>query len=380
MISPTFVEANYEVLESLLRERRKQMHNEDLRTELEYFSEEYEEEREMEPRPARGRKEFRRWNAFEIKSKGQQASGSKSPPAPSSLLRENLQPSSGPIPTYVNPYPQPNMGVAYGQPLSYLSHAQGGNPTFGEPPPIIPMGDMPHNLLRIEDYPLLDGLKMPSHVGSYDEKGDPDNYLHLFKGAIRSILNYEDLKAKFWSHFSQQKKFTKTHLAVHNIKQREGENTRAFVTRYTYDALQILGLHEEQPREVATNGTPNDHREGFDGFKKNSSWDNNKGKKNRDKLSLYRGSNHGILSNLSKSSREIIATEKVGKTFKQPPRLIGSRRSRDKSKYCHFHEDHGHDTNQCREVIHQIEEAVKLGKLAHLVKGIKKGKEKVSDT
>ncbi|GJX65549.1 reverse transcriptase domain-containing protein [Tanacetum coccineum] len=46
-----------------------------------------------------------------------------------------------------------------------------------------------------------------------------------------SILSYEDLKAKFWSHFSQQKKFTKTHLAVHNIKQREGESIRAFITR-----------------------------------------------------------------------------------------------------------------------------------------------------
>ncbi|GKA91021.1 hypothetical protein Tco_0812891 [Tanacetum coccineum] len=36
----------------------------------------------------------------------------------------------------------------------------------------------------IEDYPLPDGLKMPSPVGSYDGKGDPDNYLHLFEGAI----------------------------------------------------------------------------------------------------------------------------------------------------------------------------------------------------
>ncbi|GKA91320.1 hypothetical protein Tco_0813190, partial [Tanacetum coccineum] len=37
----------------------------------------------------------------------------------------------------------------------------------------------------IEDYPLLDGLKMASYVGSYNEKGDPDNFLHLFEGAIR---------------------------------------------------------------------------------------------------------------------------------------------------------------------------------------------------
>ncbi|GKC26597.1 reverse transcriptase domain-containing protein, partial [Tanacetum coccineum] len=63
---------------------------------------------------------------------------------------------------------------------------------------------------------------------------------------VGSILDYEDLKAKFRSRFSLQKKFTKTHLAVHNIKQRQGERTRAFITRYTNDTLQILGLHEEQ--------------------------------------------------------------------------------------------------------------------------------------
>ncbi|GJW03931.1 reverse transcriptase domain-containing protein [Tanacetum coccineum] len=127
------------------------------------------------------------------------------------------------------------------------------------------------------DNTFPDGLNMPSHIGSYDGKGDPDNFLHLFEGAIckqkwlmpvachmftytlkdfsriwwnsqkaGSILNYKDLKAKFRSHFSHQKKFTKTHLAVHNIEQKEGESTRAFITRYTNDTLQILGLHEEQ--------------------------------------------------------------------------------------------------------------------------------------
>ncbi|GJR16348.1 hypothetical protein Tco_0799000 [Tanacetum coccineum] len=50
VISLAFIEANYEALESLLRDRRRQMHNNDLRTELEYFSEDYNKEREMEPR------------------------------------------------------------------------------------------------------------------------------------------------------------------------------------------------------------------------------------------------------------------------------------------------------------------------------------------
>nr|GEV40227.1 hypothetical protein [Tanacetum cinerariifolium] len=39
----------------------------------------------------------------------------------------------------------------------------------------------------IEDYPLLDGLKMPSHIGSYDGKGDPDNFLHLFEGFVHGL-------------------------------------------------------------------------------------------------------------------------------------------------------------------------------------------------
>ncbi|GKF02998.1 hypothetical protein Tco_0029921 [Tanacetum coccineum] len=50
-ISPAFVEANYEILKSFLREQRRQISNEDLRTELEYFSKDYDEEREMELRP-----------------------------------------------------------------------------------------------------------------------------------------------------------------------------------------------------------------------------------------------------------------------------------------------------------------------------------------
>ncbi|GJU89695.1 hypothetical protein Tco_1302118 [Tanacetum coccineum] len=60
--------------------------------------------------------------------------------------------------------------------------------------------------------------------------------------------------------------------------------------------------------------------------------------------------------------------------------MIESRRSRNMTKDCYFHEDHGHDNNDCHELRHQIEEAVKSGQLYHLVKGIKKGKTKVSNT
>nr|GEU86392.1 hypothetical protein [Tanacetum cinerariifolium] len=46
----------------------------------------------------------------------------------------------------------------------------------------------------------------------------------------------------------------------------------------------------------------------------------------------------------------------------------------DTSKYWEFHQDYVHETNACRELKNQIEEAVKSGKLAHLVKKSGKGK------
>nr|GEX16186.1 hypothetical protein [Tanacetum cinerariifolium] len=55
VISLDFMEANDETLESLLRDRRRQRHNNNLQTKLEYFSEDYDEETEMEPRPGLAR-------------------------------------------------------------------------------------------------------------------------------------------------------------------------------------------------------------------------------------------------------------------------------------------------------------------------------------
>ncbi|GKD48744.1 hypothetical protein Tco_1277720 [Tanacetum coccineum] len=43
-----------------------------------------------------------------------------------SFIPNSLQPSSGPIPTHVNPYSQPNVGALLGQPSSYTPQFQGG--------------------------------------------------------------------------------------------------------------------------------------------------------------------------------------------------------------------------------------------------------------
>nr|GEV71213.1 reverse transcriptase domain-containing protein [Tanacetum cinerariifolium] len=161
--SPAFVEANYEVLESLLRERRRQRHNEDIRTELEYFN------------------------------------------------------YTGCVTPFVR---------------------------------------------SIEDYPFPDELKMPSYVGSYDGKGYPITICTSSK-----ILGLQEQHIFGFVH---------------------GLNTRSLVEYLFTDLLTTYkGLMEKtytwiEVKEVCTNEASNGHRERSERFKKNSSWDNNKGKKNRD--------------------------------------------------------------------------------------------------
>ncbi|GJY65535.1 reverse transcriptase domain-containing protein [Tanacetum coccineum] len=246
-----------------------------------------------------------------------------------------------------------------------------------------PVGSVTHFVRWIEDYPLPDGLKMPSHIASYDGKGDPDNFLHLFEGAIRMqkwlmpvachMFTYtlKDSARIWWN--SEKAGF------VHGLR------TRSLVEHLSTDLPSTYkGLIEKtytwvEAREVATNGALSDRRDSFERSKK-SSWDNNRGQKNKDEFSPYRGPNHGLLPSLSKSPKEILATEKAARSFEPLPKMFESKRLRDMSKYCHFHKDYGHDTNDFRHLRTQIQEAVNSGKLSHLVKGIKKERTKSSDT
>nr|GEW67469.1 hypothetical protein [Tanacetum cinerariifolium] len=115
-----------------------------------------------------------------------------------------------------------------------------------------------------------------------------------------------------------------------------------------------------EAREVATNGISNDRRDSFKRPEK-SSWNNNKGQMGRSRSFPYKGESHKLLSNLAKSPRDIFTTERVAKTLERPPRLPGPNWPIDKTRYCHFHEDYGYETNKCQELKQQIEEAVKIG-------------------
>nr|GEY64814.1 reverse transcriptase domain-containing protein [Tanacetum cinerariifolium] len=74
---------------------------------------------------------------------------------------------------------------------------------------------------------------------------------------------------------------------------------------------------------------------------------------------------------LTKIPKEILAME--GVNFPLPPPLIGTPEKQNLNKFCDYHGDRGHNTNDCFHLKKQIEKAVTLGKLAHLLKDICRG-------
>ncbi|XP_071687669.1 uncharacterized protein [Rutidosis leptorrhynchoides] len=96
-----------------------------------------------------------------------------------------------------------------------------------------------------------------------------------------------------------------------------------------------------------------------------------------------------LIKSLTKMSKEILTTEEVSKDF-SPPKPMQPHFTVDESKWCIFHEDKGHDVDDCRELKKVIVERLKLRELDHLkssrvkVPGTKKfawqrGKEKAPE-
>ncbi|GKA85834.1 reverse transcriptase domain-containing protein [Tanacetum coccineum] len=234
--------------------------------------------------------------------------------------------------------------------------------------------------------------RMPSHVKTYDGSGDPKDHIKLFQSAAKterwvmptwchmfnstltgnakvwfdklpkeSIDSYEDLRAAFRENYRQQTKHIKDPLEIHHIKQRDGESTEDFMERYKEEVLDVEGapecmkisefmhgitypelikrLYEKIPRSVYVFSTRRSCRI------------------------------HSWQEESTHDPERIFALEK-GK-FKAPPPMVTLAEKRDPAKYCKFHADTGHSTDECMQLRKQIDEMIKAGKLLQFIKELK---------
>ncbi|GJV34594.1 reverse transcriptase domain-containing protein [Tanacetum coccineum] len=191
-----------------------------------------------------------------------------------------------------------------------------------------------------------------------------------------SIDSYDDLKKAFLANYLQQKKCVKDPVEIHHIKQRKGESIEDFVQRFKVESRHVKGAPECMRIFGIMHGINNPEliKRLHDNISKSVdemmrvttaflrgevAASNQRSKRRRDKFTL-----------LTKSLKEILALDKG--EFKAPPPMTTPVEKRNINKFCEFHREVGHNTDECM----QIEELIKNGKLSHVIKELKQGSEK----
>ncbi|GJW46204.1 reverse transcriptase domain-containing protein [Tanacetum coccineum] len=236
----------------------------------------------------------------------------------------------------------------------------------------------------------------------------------------KSIDGFEELSNKFLEEFSQQNRYGKDPTEIYGIKQKPNEGLRTFMDRFKAESTHIKGVppvlrifafmhgHDhpklakklndkipkivdemwERVRAFIRRGTVADTTK----FIISPRWEksagkaiwskNHNGSRNRSHR-MGEGRNMGTcapyarregFTPLTKTPKEILAMDNVN--FPPPPPMVGTPKKRNMNKFCDYHQDRGHNTNDCYHLKKQIEEAVASGRLAHLVKDIRQGGQK----
>lgn len=136
------------------------------------------------------------------------------------------------------------------------------------------------------------------------------------------------------------------------------------------DAIEKIdkGVNPESPNPTKTsnNGNGDNNGSGTDGKKRGSTGtDHREDKRTKggsDKRPRYEPKFTNY-SALKASPAEVYLASYKDVPYKKPPPLRGEISKRDSNKYCRFHEDYGHDTNECRHLKDEIEYLLRSGKL-----------------
>ncbi|GKA34125.1 reverse transcriptase domain-containing protein [Tanacetum coccineum] len=268
---------------------------------------------------------------------------------------------------------------------------------------------------QIRNFKSLRKTRMPNNVKTYDGTRDPEDHLKIFQAVAQverwamptwchmfnstliraarvwfdelppeNIDGYKGLKAAFLAYFMQQKKYVKDTVEIHNIKQRDGETIEDFMKRFkikigrmkgALECMRISGfMHGVNNPELTKRLNEHVSKTMEEMMTVTTAFIRGKaGAASKKKV-------HSSWKSQDQSKRHTPERKSdfQGK-FKPSPPMVTPVEKRSGNKFCDFHNDKGHSTDECMPLKKQIEELVQVGKLLHLIKEIKQGRDQTKN-
>nr|GEV92431.1 hypothetical protein [Tanacetum cinerariifolium] len=191
-----------------------------------------------------------------------------------------------------------------------------------------------------------------------------------------SIYTYKEIKAAFLAYFMQQKKYVKDPVEIHNIKQKDGETIEDFTERFKVETRRMKGAPECIRISEFMHGVNNP---------KLTKRHNKHVPKTMEEMMITTAAFiQGEAASLAKRKVTHHGEHRTSQSGTLQRRDLTSEVSQGKegglavekrssNKFYDFHNDKGHSTDECMQLIKHIEELVRAGKLSHLIKEIKQG-------
>ncbi|XP_052176698.1 uncharacterized protein LOC127791001 [Diospyros lotus] len=208
----------------------------------------------------------------------------------------------------------------------------------------------------------------------------------------RSINRWEELKTCFLAHYAPLKRHRKSSMALVSIKQNQGESLRDFVARFNEEALSInefdqriaMSLAKTPPRtftEALAQANKYINAEEVMKVKRAKQPESKEREKEKKKPVVEQKTDYRLsrapdrpsfggarespmsYTPLNASRAEILLALEDKDYLRRPPPLRSPPNTQSKRKYCRFHRDHGHVTEDCIQLKEEIQELINRGYL-----------------
>ncbi|XP_022888964.1 uncharacterized protein LOC111404383 [Olea europaea var. sylvestris] len=255
---------------------------------------------------------------------------------------------------------------------------------------------------EILTYSLPDRFKYP-RIKEYDGTTDPINHLNVYTDVMNlqvapdqvmckafpqtltnvardwfstlepnPIASFSDLAEKFSAFFASSKRIRKTSSSLMQLRQGSTEILRGFITRFNKERLQIPDLHITATVSALTYAV---RCEAFKMSLSKTPSQTIENKRQHDPVPQHEFSRDkrrneapsAPLTRLNTSKANILMEVKDMKELKWHSRMKSSPDTRDRSKYCEFHRDHGHTTEDCHALQREIEALINRGFLKNYI-------------